>query len=76
MAQVRLTAKTKYAKDRIARHGEIWNVLLQETWEGKECLRLESLERTFSLGPNALHIRDIRRVLVNNDKDFMIEQLK
>jgi hypothetical protein len=47
---VKLTAKTKHGKDRIAQHGKLWRVKSIGKFAGLPAISLESMNKTFKNG--------------------------
>jgi len=67
MKTVKLIGKTRHGKNRIAQHGEIWEV---ESEHGNIML-LKSLEETFVITGSTTCF-DKRWVSVENDRDFEV----
>ncbi|RDJ35708.1 MAG: hypothetical protein DWQ19_12895 [Crenarchaeota archaeon] len=73
MKRIRLKPKSKKGKDRIHQHGEIWEIVREQFFDGWPCFLIQSLENTIRQG-NML-VKDLRLVRKQNDPNFEIEEV-
>jgi len=75
--KIKLTPKTKFGKDRVAQHGNVFSVLEKRMWNGQMSFLVESENETLSVSTpdgTRMKIKNTRWVQ-ENDKDFFWEKM-
>jgi len=71
--QVRLRPKTHHGKNRIAQHGEWWEVELVSI--SRKLMWLRSLDYTFRMSP-VIMSKDFRSIQIMNDEHFEVVEVR
>ena len=68
--EIKLKGVTRHGKNRIHQHGDVWEVVSEGKFKGKDAWNLKSLRPTE--GPRDAKVHDGRWVHKNNDFNFEI----